>query len=108
MGKRELLIVIAFVAVGALAYQLTAPAPKEGEKSFSISKIFSGIRNEIRSHAASATVTNNGTVELRAGVTEIRLIAIRALPVTVIGEKRTDIGYELFVQSDGPDEATAK
>ena len=108
MGKRELLIIIAFVAVGALAYQLTAPAPKEGESGFSISKIFSGIRNEIRSHAASANVTTSGAVALRPGVTEIRLNAMRSMPVTVIGEKRTDIAYELFVQSDGPDEATAK
>lgn len=108
MGKRELLIIIAFVAVGALAYQLTAPAPKDGERSFSLSRIFSNIRNEVRSHAASATVTLNGTLALRPGVAEIRLTSSRALPITITGEKRSDIAYELSVESDGPDEATAK
>lgn len=108
MGKRELFIVIAFVAVGALAYQLTAPAPKAGEEGFSFSKMFSGLRNEIRSHASSATITKNGTVEVRKGVSEIRVTSVRAMPVTVTGEDRTDIGYELSVTSDGPDEATAR
>src|SRR5262245_23211458 len=108
MGKRELLIIIAFVAIGALAYQVTAPAPKEGEGRFSFAKIFSNIRNEMRSNAASATITRNGVVALRPGVTELRLASSRALPITITGEARTDIGYELIVQSNGPDEATAR
>ena len=108
MGKRELLIILAFVVVGALAYQLTAPAPKEGERSFSLSRIFSNIRNEVRSHSASATVPMSGTVTLRPGVTEVRLLTIRAMPVTITGEKRSDISYEMSVKSDGPDEATAR
>jgi hypothetical protein len=108
MGKRELVLIIAFVAVGALVYQLTAPAPKAGERSFSLARIFSNIHREMRSNAASATLTKNGTVALRAGVTELRLTAGRSIPLTVTGERRTDIAYELSVTSSGPDEATAK
>lgn len=108
MGKREIVIIIAFVALGALAYQLTAPAPKSGERRFSITQIFSGIRREMNANNASATVTKNGTVELRKGVIELRLSSGRNLPITVTGESRSDIAYELTVQSSGPDEATAR
>ena len=35
MGKRELLLIVAFVIVGAIVYQFTAPPPAPGERSFS-------------------------------------------------------------------------
>ena len=108
MGKRELVIIIGFAVVIGLAYQLTAPAAKEGERGFSLSKIFNNVRREMRSNAASATLTKNGTIALRTGVTELRLTPNRVLPITVTGERRTDIEYELSVTSNGPDEATAK
>lgn len=108
MGKRELLIIVAFVAVGALAYQITAPPPKAGQSGFSLSRIFSGIRREISANAATATLTRTGTVTLRPGVTELRLSTARSVPVTITGERREDIAYELWVESNGPDEATAK
>jgi len=108
MGKRELVIVLAFVVVGAVAYHLTAPPPKPGEKSFSLSTIFSNIRNHVRSSAASATTTRTGTIALREGITELRLTAVRVVPLTITGEHRSDIAYELMVRSDGPDEATAR
>jgi hypothetical protein len=107
MGKRELIIVVAFVAAGAIAYQLTAPPPKAGERSFSLSTLLSGLRRQVRSNAATATVTRTGTVALRPGVTELRLTASRSVPLTVTGERRDDIGYDLWVESSGPDQATA-
>jgi hypothetical protein len=108
MGKRELLIIIAFVAVGAIAYQFTAPAPKAGERGFSLSRIFGSFQRQMRANSASATVTKTGTVEIRNGVSELRLTSSRGMPITVTGEKRTDISYELVVQSTGPDENTAR
>jgi hypothetical protein len=108
MGKRELIIVAAFVAAGAVAYQLTAPAPKAGERRFSLSALLSGVRRQVQSNAASATITRTGTVALRPGVTELRLTGLRSLPIVVTGEHRDDIGYELWVESNGPDQATAK
>jgi hypothetical protein len=107
MGKRELVIILAFVLVGAVAYQLTAPPPKPGERSFSLSRIFSNIRDHVRSSAASATITRTGTIALREGITELRLTGLRVVPLTITGEPRSDIAYELWVRSDGPDEATA-
>ena len=108
MGKRELFIIIAFVALGAVAYQLTAPPPKPGERGFSLTRMFSGIRREISANASSATVTRTGTVKVRPGVTEVRVRALRRVPITITGERRSDIAYELPVESTGPDESTAK
>ena len=70
--------------------------------------MFSGIRREISANASSATVTKTGTVKLRPGVTEVRVRALRRVPITITGEPRSDIGYELPVESNGPDEPTAK
>jgi len=108
MGKRELIIIGAFVVVAAVVYQFTAPAPKPGERSFSLSRIFSGIKREMTADSKSASMTRTGTLALDPGVTELRLTAIRAVPLTVVGERREDIGYELFVESTGPDDATAR
>jgi hypothetical protein len=108
MGKRELIIAAAFIVVAALAYQLTAPAAKPGERRFSLGQVFSNIRSEIRANSASTTVTKTGVVALNPGVTEVRLTTSRSTPMTVIGEKRDDVGYEAVVESTGPDEATAR
>ena len=108
MGKRELIIVIAFVVVGAVAYQLTAPDPKPGERSFSLSRIFSNIRNEIREHSAKASVDLAGTIAVESGIKELRVSTPRNVPLTVIGERRKDVGYELPVESTGPDPEAAK
>jgi hypothetical protein len=108
MGKRELLIIIAFVVVGAAIYQFTAPPAKPGEQSFSISKIFSGIKKEISANASSAHVVAAGKIAAPSTLTELRITTARSVPLTVIGEAREDIEYEMPVDSTGPDEATAK
>lgn len=108
MGKRELIIAAAFVVVAAVAYQLTAPAPKPGERRFSFTELFSGIHRGMRGNAASASVTKSGTFAVGPAVTELRLTANRAVPLTIVGEKRADIGYEAAITSTGPDEATAR
>jgi len=108
MGKREFLIIIAFVVVGAVAYQVTAPPPKPGERSFSLRQIFSNVRREMSSNNASATVNKSGTIKISPDITEIRVSAERGVPVTIEGEERDDIGYEMPVNSTGPDEAAAR
>lgn len=108
MGKRELIIAAAFVVVAVVAYQLTAPAPKPGERRFSFTELFSGIHRGMKGNAAEASVAKSGTIAVGAAVTELRLDVIRAVPLTIVGEKRTDIGYEASIRSTGPDEATAR
>jgi hypothetical protein len=108
MGKRELLIIIAFVVVGAAVYSLTAPPAKPGERGFSISKVFSGIKKEISANAASAHVMAAGRIAAPSTLTELRVSTARSVPLTIVGEAREDIEYEMPVESTGPDEATAK
>lgn len=107
MGKRELLIAAGFIVVGALAYSLTAPAPKEGERGFSIRDIFSNLRREMHSDSATAEFTHTGAIEVAASVEDVRLNTGRGIPITIQGEDRRDIAYEMQVQSTGPDAASA-
>ena len=108
MGKRELFIAIAFVLVGTVAYQLAAPPPKDGEQGFSLSRLFSNMRRGIRGNPSRASVKQEGTLPVGAAITEVRLTPGRSLTIAVTGENREDIGYELLIESSGPDDATAK
>ncbi len=106
MGKRELLIIAAFVCVGALAYQLTAPAPREGERRFSLSALRDAFRPRGGGPRAQATVTHGGTMPASASLSEISISG--ASSVTVTGESRADIAWTLATSVTGPDDATAR
>ena len=105
MGKRELLIVVIFVAVGVLAYQLTAPASPEG-KGLSFSKFFKEVRREIHGDRATASHTHRGTMSVSRDLQELRVMPQQGR-VRVVGEARSDIAYDLPIESTGPDAATA-
>lgn len=105
MGKRELLIIVAFLAVGTVAYQFTAPEVPEDE-GFSISRIVEGIRNEVRGNPGSAEAESTGTIPVTADLSEVR-ISGTSRGIEVQGEDRDDIGYTLRVSSNGPDDALA-
>jgi hypothetical protein len=105
MGKRELLIVLAFVVVGAALYRVTAPPAKE-HAGVSLGRILDEIRADIRRDAESARYVHSDVITPAARVTELRLSGVTGRMV-VTGEERTDIAFELQVESTGPDEATA-
>jgi hypothetical protein len=105
MGKRELFLILGFVVVGVIVYQIAAPPAKDGE-GFSLTRFWNNARREIGANSRNASTTLQGRIPISDRITEIRLSeAPRGLKV--VGEDRTDIGYELFVQSTGPDEKTA-
>lgn len=106
MGKRELLIIVGFLVVGAVVYQFTAP-PATGGSSWSFSSIFDEARREMRGNPGRATITHTKTLSVPAGLKELRILRL-SRSVQVIGEARDTIAYELSVSSDGPDDATAK
>lgn len=107
MGKRELLLVVGFVLVGALVYQFTAPPPDPNARGFSVSRIIDSIRREVRGRPESAEVTQTFTRPATEGLTEIRIrMPIGAIAVT--GEERDDIGAEFHVRSNGYDKAEAE
>jgi hypothetical protein len=106
MGKRELLIAIAFIAVGATVYQFTAPPEKPGQGGFSFSRMWNDARRGMRRNAAQATVTETVTIPLRLDQVEVRVSGVNR-GVRVMGEVRTDIAYELTASSNGQDQAAA-
>jgi hypothetical protein len=105
MGKRELLIIVAFIAVGLVAYQLTAPPAKEGT-GFSLSRLWQNTRRSVQGNPPMASETKTGTLAVAAGIRQLRIGGVNRV-LQVSGEDRKDIGYELTVESNGsgPEEA---
>ena len=107
MGKRELLLIAAFVILGAIVYQFTAPPPAPGERSFSPGRIIESLRREIHGRPASAEQTTTSTHAIDTGVSELRVLRTGG-ELTVTGEDRADMAAELWVHSNGYDEAEAR
>ena len=105
MGKRELLIIVAFVVVGALAFQLTAP-PATSTSSWSLGDFFKSARREMRGNPGRGTFAHKATLPAPATLREVRLIGVSGT-VQVLGEDRDTIDYEFTVESNGPDDAGA-
>ena len=106
MGKRELLIIGAFVLAGVVAYQVANPEPMNRRQGFSFSSFVSSLRREVRGNPVTASTTTSGTIQLTSEVKELRLASLSRVSVT--GAARSDISYEMAVESNGPDEATAR
>jgi hypothetical protein len=107
MGKRELLLILAFVIVGAVIYQATAPPPGPNDRRFSLTGIVEKIRREMRGNRARAEVTRTVTHELDPTITELRLEGTYTA-LTITGEKRATVEVRVRVTSTGYDEAEAK
>lgn len=105
MGKRELLIIGAFIVIGLVAYQFSAP-PAAEDRGFSFSRLIESMREEVRGDPGTATWVTTGTIPLSADIAELRIPSI-SRGVTVTGEERTDILYELSTSSNGPDDERA-
>lgn len=106
MGKRELGLILGFIVAGVIVWQFTAPKA-EGE-GFSIGKIISHMRREMKPRHASAEVATNPSIPFDASINELRLTLSAGGHITIKAEDRADIKAELKVVSDGVDEAEAK
>jgi hypothetical protein len=106
MGKRELLLIIGFLCVGIVAYQVTAPADAAGT-GFSVSGLIDKIRREIRGQNYELQTDRTASAEPDAEVTAIRLDGLRGT-VTITGEDRRDVSASLHVSVYGADEAQAR
>lgn len=107
MGKRELMLIAAFVILGGIVYQLTATPAPPGEEGFSISKILDEVRREVRGSRFSAERTSTVVQAIDAAVTEVR-VTLRNGPLTIVGEPRDDVSAELKATSNGVDDAEAQ
>ncbi len=106
MGKRELLLILLFVLLGAGVYWLTAPSADPGVEGFSVARMFESVRREVSGNQASAERTTTASEAVAASITELRINVLRG-PITVIGEDRDTVASELNVRSSGYDEAEA-
>ncbi len=104
MGRRELLIAVAFVTLAIVAYQLTAPA-RPAPPAGGAGGLLAELRREIRGNPGRGSFTHRGLVAVPPEATELRPPAVNAL--TLVGEQRADIAYELIVQSVAADDAAA-
>jgi hypothetical protein len=105
MGKRELLIVAAFLAVGVAVYEWTAPRAPAGGSRFSFGRLVDQVR---RAHGGggSGSVTRTGTLPVSPALAELRISRITHL--VVVGERRGDVAYTLQVDASGSDDASAR
>lgn len=105
MGKRELVIVLAFVLLGTVAYHFTAP-PDTGSSSFSLGNFFQSARREIRGNPGQGSYVHTKSLPAPGGLHELRLIGT-ITSVEIVGDDRDTIDYEFTVNSTGPDDAGA-
>lgn len=106
MGKRELLLIGAFLFVGLVVYQIAAPAGPAREGGFSFSRIMEHLRREVRANSAETELATETTIPLERTAVELRVQSVSRL--TISGEDRLDIAARLQVHSTGVDEADAK
>jgi hypothetical protein len=106
MGKRELLIVLAFVVAGTVAFQFSAPPAPDSSTGFSLSKLLQSARREMRGNQSYAAPPRTTAYAIDGTITEIR-VASSAGPLTIVGEDRADVSLELVVTSTGETEAAA-
>jgi hypothetical protein len=108
MGKRELVLIVVFVALGFVVYQFTAPPPPPGSEGVSIAGIFRNIRRGVRGARETATAEVRQTVPVDPTVQAIRINVPRPSDVTITGEDRADIAVEMHTTGRGYDPAEAK
>ena len=105
MGKRELVLVLAFVAVGIVLYQFTAPPAPAGQRG--ALGVIDHIRRAIHGRPVHASVETSKSFAVDASMTELR-VKVSSVALTVVGEDRADVATTMTVDSDGADEAEAQ
>jgi hypothetical protein len=104
MGKRELLLVLAFALIGTGVYQLTV-VRRQTDRQFSLRTAIESLRPGRRDRA-TASVHRTGALPVDAGVTELKLAGFSTVVLT--GEDRADVAYDVTFESNGADEAAAR
>jgi len=107
MGKRELLLIAAFLVVGALAWRVTAPASTGDGSGFSIARVVRQARAAMRGERVGAPVRT--TTETTPGeAVKTLLLEEFAGDVSVVGEDRPGATAELSGSVFGADEAESR
>lgn len=106
MGKRELLIVAVFAAIGLAVFRVVSPAAGAPRDGFSIGSLIHQWRDRHMSMPAHATVTTTGLLAVAPALHTLRLSGLAT--AEVIGETRDDIAWELRVETNAADEPAAR
>ncbi len=104
MGKRELILVVAFLVLGGLVYQLTAPRGAEPTSGRSWADALRSLRGEVFGSRARLTVERNIRASVDTGVTTLDLGELSG-QIAVVGEDRDDIEATVRVSLLGENEA---
>lgn len=106
MGRRELWIVLAFVAVGTVAFQVFAPPATDSGTERSVGRLMTELRREMRGNQSYVAPARTLTFAVSEATTGIRIVGAGG-PVTVTGSARADVEVALTVSSTGESEAAA-
>ena len=107
MGKRELLILLAFIVAGTIAFQFSAPPARESRSGFSLSKLLDSARRGIRGNQSYTAPPRTLTFAVGPDITQLSIAGSSGGPIKILGEARNDISLELTVASTGENEAAA-
>src|SRR5829696_8303228 len=100
MGKRELLLVVGFIVLGAVVYQVTAGPADPSRRSWSFAGMIQQMRREVSGNQASGKSRSTLTAPAPSSLRELRLV-MRSGKITVTGEDREDIAFTIDVTSTG-------
>jgi hypothetical protein len=105
MGKRELLLIVAFIALGSVLYQVTAPA-SPGGGGFSLRGMVDHVRREIGPHEEYLGAEHEDTITLDGEIGELRVARVQQLEVR--GTATPGVRLRWKVHSTGLNEQEAK
>jgi putative adhesin len=104
MGKRELVLIVAFIFVGTLLYQATAPPPQNG--GFSWRGMVQNLRKHVTPRHEYLADERTQRLALASDTAEIRIAGIRSLHIE--GTDGTVATATFQVYSTGTNEAEAR
>lgn len=107
MGKRELVLILAFIVAGAIVYEVTAPPLRPGQQGLSFGRVAQQIRQSVHGRPAHASAQSTRTDAVDASTAEVR-INVALADLKVVGEDRGDVMSQFTVDSDGVDDQEAQ
>lgn len=106
MGKRDLILIAVFAAIGVIAWRLTSGPAEPGTGGQGLARAWRNIRAELSGERASLDIERKASAPLAPGQT----LAIADVPgeVSVSGEERSDVAVELRATVRAADQAEVK
>lgn len=104
MGKRELVLIVAFIVLGTVLYQVTVPAQPGG--GFSLRGMMESLRRGMASHREYAAQERRESLPIDPAIAEIRIAGAAQVRIEGIAGETAELQLQIF--STGADEAEAQ